>query len=239
METPLKNAYAYLRVSGKAQVSGHGLQRQAEAVRAYAKAHGCQIVQTFQDRGVSGTDDLQHRPGLGALMLAVESDGVRTVLIEKLDRLARDLVVQEILVADMARHGVKLVSAAEGPGLASDDPSRKLIRQIMGAVAEYDKTMLTLKLRAARDAQRARKGKCEGRKAYGEVDPREREAVGRMRQLRRKRPSLPRMGYRRIAQVLQREGYPTRNGGPWRSSTVAGIINGPIYARLGRRRASG
>jgi DNA invertase Pin-like site-specific DNA recombinase len=48
-----------------------------------------------------------------------------------------------------------------------DDPSRKLMRQIFGAIAEYEKTMIVLKLRGARARARAGRGRCEGRKPFG------------------------------------------------------------------------
>lgn len=55
------------------------------------------------------------------------------------------------------------------PDLLKDDPSRKLMRQIFGAIAEYEKTMIVLKLRGARVRMRARNGRCEGAKPYGEL----------------------------------------------------------------------
>jgi hypothetical protein len=50
-----------------------------------------------------------------------------------------------------------------------DDPSRKLMRQIFGAIAKYEKTMIVLKLRGARVRMRARISRCEGAKPYGEL----------------------------------------------------------------------
>jgi DNA invertase Pin-like site-specific DNA recombinase len=53
------------------------------------------------------------------------------VIIEKLDRLARDLMVQETIIADLRKHGFRLVSVAE-PNLMANDPTRILVRQMMG-----------------------------------------------------------------------------------------------------------
>src|SRR5579862_9270590 len=159
-------AYAYLRVSSAGQVDGDGFPRQRAAVEAYAKAHDMRIVRVFQEEGVSGTKDLENRPALQEMMLALLSNGVRTVLIEKLDRLARDLMIQEAVVGDMRKRGIELISVLE-PDLCSDDPSRKLVRQIFGAIAEYEKAMIVLKLRGARQRIKARKGRCEGSKPFG------------------------------------------------------------------------
>ena len=89
------------------------------------------------------------------------------MLVEKLDRLARDLMIQETILRDLQRRSVTLVSIRE-PDLCSNDPSRKLVRQIMGCIAEYEKSMIVSKLAGARRRMRARTGVCEGRKPYGE-----------------------------------------------------------------------
>ena len=110
------------------------------------------------------------------------ANGVRTVLIERLDRLARDLMIQEHIIQDLQRRGIALVSVAE-PDLCSDDPTRKLMRQIMGAIAEYDKAMVVLKLRGARQRAKAKTGRCEGAKPYG-TKAGESDVLDRMRTLR-------------------------------------------------------
>lgn len=218
----MTGAYAYLRVSGTAQVNGHGLQRQKDAIDEYAKAHKYEIVKVFADEGVSGT--LVDRPGFADLVVAVQSNGVRAVIIERLDRLARDVMVQESIIRDLKAKGVNLISTTEGPDLAADDPTRKLVRQLFGSVAEYEKDMLVLKLRAARMAAKRKHGKCEGRKPYGDSDPREKATVKRIKNLRHKRKGRPKPGPVQVARVLQAEGYPTRDGGPWTHQTVINII---------------
>src|SRR5271166_1760141 len=101
--------------------------------------------------GVSGTKELENRPALVELMTALHSNGVTLVLI--------DLMIQETIIGDLRRNGFNLISVTE-PDLLQDDPSRKLMRQIFGAIAEYEKTMIVLKLRGARVRQKARTGRC-------------------------------------------------------------------------------
>ena len=127
-------AFAYLRVSGKAQVEGDGFIRQLEAIKRYAAEHDVKIMRTFRDEGVSGTKDLEDRPAFVEMMTALHSNGTKLVLVEKLDRLARDLMIQETIIGDLRRNGFELVSVME-PDLLQDDPSRKLMRQIFGAIA--------------------------------------------------------------------------------------------------------
>src|SRR5260370_292909 len=106
-------AFAYLRVSGKGQLDGDGFTRQRAAIESYAKAHGIKIVRFFEELGVSGTKDMDARPALQETLVALLSNGVKTVLIEKLDRLARDLMVQEAIIKDLKKQGFELISVAE------------------------------------------------------------------------------------------------------------------------------
>ena len=214
-------AYGYTRVSGKGQVEGHGLERQEKAIKDYANAHGIEIVKIFREKGVSGT--LKNRPVLAAMFVELETNGqgVKTILIEKVDRLARDLMVQEITIGDLQKHGFNLISVAEGEDLLSEDPTRILIRQVMGAIAQYDKQMTVLKLRAARERKRAKEGKCEGRKGYSEVAP---DILREVRRLRRKPKGLKRKSYMAIAEELNRQGMLTLMGRAWTGGNVAVLL---------------
>jgi DNA invertase Pin-like site-specific DNA recombinase len=215
----MNKAHAYLRVSGKGQVEGDGFTRQLKAIREYAAAHDTKIVNVYREEGVSGTKESADRPAWSDLMTALHSNGVRVVVIERLDRLARDLMVQETIIADLRKHGFELVSVAE-PDLMANDPTRILVRQMMGAVAQYEKSQIVLKLRGARMRKRAKEGRCEGRKPYGYFDG-ERTVVERMTELRNTG-----MGFDRIAAVLNAEGVKPRAGERWHGLVVNRILTG-------------
>lgn len=104
------------------------------------------------------------------------------------------------------------------PDLLQDDPSRKLMRQIFGAVAEYEKTMVVLKLRGARQRLRAKEGRCEGRKAFGYFEG-ELAIVERMKALR-----ASGIGYDKIAAELNRAGILSRSGSKWHGIVVNRIL---------------
>jgi DNA invertase Pin-like site-specific DNA recombinase len=212
-------AHAYLRVSGKGQIEGDGFPRQLKAIREYAAAHDVQIVRVFREEGVSGTTDSVCRPAWSELMTVLHSNGVRTIVIERLDRLARDLMVQETIIADLQKNGFDLISVAE-PDLMATDPTRILVRQMMGEVAQYEKSQIVLKLRGARLRKRAKEGRCEGRKPYGFYDG-EAEVVERLQALR-----ATGMGFDRIAAQLNAEGLKTRTGRPWHGLVVNRILTG-------------
>ncbi len=213
----MKKAFGYLRVSTPGQVDRDGFPRQVAAIEKYAKARGLKIERYFEEKGVSGT--LADRPAWQGLMVALLADGVRVVVVEKLDRLARDLMVQETLIGDLRKNGFELVSANE-PDLCSDDPSRKLIRQIFGSIAEYDRCMIVAKLKAARDRRSKAAGcRIEGRKRIGR-HPEEQVALQRMRELRNQGQS-----FNAIAATLNSEGVRTHKPeGKWYAAGVQRIL---------------
>lgn len=174
---------------------------------------------------MSGTRDLEDREGLGELIERIRSNGVRVVLVERADRLARDLLVSEVLLAQFRDLGVRVVAADSGTDLtaADEDPTRVLIRQVLGAVAQFEKSVVVAKLRAARTRQRRQTGRCEGRKPFGYHAGEER-VLTRIRQLYRKPRGRARLSYGAIAATLNAEALPTRTGVPWRAGTVRRIV---------------
>jgi DNA invertase Pin-like site-specific DNA recombinase len=207
-------AYAYVRVSGSGQVNKGGFDRQLKAISKYSKENSIELVDTFQEEGTSGT--LENRPALARLLVSLELNhhGISTVIIEKLDRLARDLMVQEAIIRDFKSKGFKLISAAEGPDLLADDPSRKLIRQVFGSIAEYEKSMLVQKLKASRERIKVITGKCEGRKGYHDTEEGQ-AIVKRIHVLRRKQKHYKRRTWQQVADILNSEGIRTMEGRNW------------------------
>jgi DNA invertase Pin-like site-specific DNA recombinase len=213
----MTKAFAYLRVSGKGQVDGDGFPRQLAAIKGYAKEHGIHIVKVFREEGVTGSKETMDRPAWVDMMSTLHGNGVKTILIEKLDRLARDLMVQEACIADLRKNGFTLLSVQE-PDLMATDATRVLMRQLLGAVAQYEKTQIVIKLRAARTRMKAQQGHCEGRKPFGHYEG-ERAAIERMTVLQ-----VSGMSVRAITATLNAEGVPTRTGGAWRDAVVGRIL---------------
>jgi len=213
----MRKAFAYLRVSGKGQLEGDGFPRQLAAIKKHAATNDIRLTKVFREEGVSGAKDLENRPALQELLVALHSNGTKLVLVERLDRLARDLMVQESIIADLKRHGFEIVSVAE-PDLCSDDPSRTLMRQMLGAFAQYERSIIVQKLRGARQRIRAREGRCEGRKPYG-ARVGEQEIIAHMKALR-----AIGMAVDKIATLLNRDRYPPRSGRQWHATSVYRIL---------------
>lgn len=216
-------ATAYVRVSSKGQLEGHGPDRQLEAITAHAKRAGFKLIATYTD-AFTGTE--ADRPAFQEMVTALLSNGCRTIIVEDLSRLAREYRVQETLLVYLASKGLTLIAANTGEnvtGAIMEDPMRKALVQIQGIFAELDKALLVRKMRKAREAKRVKVGKCEGRKAYGEK-PGEADIVAEIFALRRKPKGQPRLSFKAIADQLNAEGRPTRCGGKWSPATVQGIL---------------
>ena len=217
MKNTTNTAYAYLRVSGRGQLSGDGFPRQREAIKKYATASGIKIVREFTEEGITGTADWGDRPAFAEMMAVLMSNGTQTVLVENLSRLARTLMVQESIIADFKRKGLTLISVGE-PDLCDDDPARIAFRQIMGVFHQYEKTMLVAKLSASRKRIKAKTGHCEGRKAFGQHEG-EQPILDRMKALRAQG-----MAVDTIAATLNSEGITSRSGKLWYGATVNKIL---------------
>lgn len=226
----MAKAVAYLRVSGKAQIEGDGFPRQRETIERFAKRGGFELVGEYRDEGVSGTKELEDREGLSELLTRIRANGVRAVIVERADRLARDLLVSEVILGQFRDLGVKVVAADSGTELTvgDDDPTRVLIRQVLGAVAQFEKAVIVSKLKAARVRKRRAEGRCEGRKPFG-TKPGEADILAFIAKLRRKPRSGKRLSFAAIAERLNADCVPTRTGRPWAAETVRGILS--RYAR--------
>ncbi len=221
-----KTAFSYLRVSGKGQVKGDGFARQRAAVQAYARAHRLRVLEEYQDK-VTGTKELADRAGLAALLDRAEHNGASIVLVERADRLARDVLVGEVILGQFRDQGIKVIECDGGTDLTADtdNPTATLIRQVLGAVSQFEKTVIVLKLKASRDRLSRKAGKrIEGAKPYGFYDD-ERDTRARMESLYKERSGRRRRrGYQWIANVLNAEGRPTRRGGAWCRQSVHSIL---------------
>jgi DNA invertase Pin-like site-specific DNA recombinase len=193
-----------------------GIPCQKAAIRKWASLNGVHIARWFVD-SISGTTDLENRPQLQELIAA--ANGIRMIIVERLDRVACDLMVQESIILDFKRNGFELVSTAE-PDLCSADPSRILMRQVMEAFAQYERAMIVAKTQAAKRRKREtdpdyREGRVPFGKAHGEA-----ETIARILELLAAGMTLT-----AIAAKLADEKRLTRAGlTVWQPGTVLNVI---------------
>src|SRR4051795_6420012 len=179
-----RTAVAYYRTSSAANVGTDkdSLTRQRDAVTAYAKTHGLEIVREFHDAAVSGADPIDQRPGFVEMLTYLHGDGARTILVENASRFARDLAVQLAGHDLLKARGIELIPVDAPDHFLDETPTAVMVRQILGAVSQFEKAGLVQKLRHARERKRLETGRCEGRK------PVPAEVIREAKRLARKSP---------------------------------------------------
>jgi DNA invertase Pin-like site-specific DNA recombinase len=192
MKNPRKKAIAYLRTSsatncGTDKVSEH---RQRREIEAFAKRAGYEIVGKFYDAAVSGADHIDTRPGFAAMLERIEGNGARTIFVETANRFARDLMVQEVGYAKLRERGIDLIAADNPSSFLDDGPTSKLVRQVLGAIAEFDKAMTVAKLRGARERKRKELPELAPDKPLSWQPPATSTSVGSLTLRSRSRPCL-------------------------------------------------
>jgi len=218
-------AVYYLRVSGASQLDGGGYDRQSEACARLARERGLEVVETFREAAISGTKSIDDRPAFQAMVaFALEQMERPVIIIEQMDRLAREYRVQEQLLLYLASKELTLYAANTGENITESimaDPMRKALVQIQGIFAELDRSMIVAKLRKGRDRKKAAGGKVEGVYGFG-TDPRKPEEPPVLAEIlsMHHRGS----GAEHIALMLNASNVFTRSGKPWRASTVHKII---------------
>ena len=218
------SAVAYFRTSSATNVGADkdSLKRQAEAVQAYAKANGIEIVREFYDAAVSGADPIHERDGFAEMLAYMAGNGARSILVENASRFARDLTVQLTGHSMLKGLGYDLVPVDAPSHFLDDTPTAVMVRSILGAVSEFEKAQLVSKLKAARVRKKKETGKCEGRKSYQETSP---DLVREAKRLRRKNPvSGKRKSLQRVSKELFEQGYMTAKGTPFSAAQVSRLV---------------
>ena len=131
----------------------------------------------------------------------------------KLLGFARDLTVQLTGHDFLLKQGIALIPTTAPDYFTADTPTAVLVRQVLGAIAEFEKTSLVAKLRAARERKKAQTGNCGGRQSHAEARP---EVVALVRQLRRRRPKGGQRSLREISAELAKLGHLNERGAPMR-----------------------
>jgi DNA invertase Pin-like site-specific DNA recombinase len=230
---------AYVRVSTTTQAEqGLGLDVQRAAIRAWAGENGHRIAAWAADEGASGANGLDSRQGLAEALSALRTHAADALIVYRLDRLARDLVLQEQLLAEVWRMGSRVWSTSPSedayldPDGAADDPSRTLIRQLLGAVAQYERSMIRLRLRSGKARKAATGGYVGGQVPFGwrndggvliEDEP-EQATLRRILAMRSEGSSL-----RLICKQLEAEGRNPKRGTRWHPYAVSLVLERVLH----------
>jgi DNA invertase Pin-like site-specific DNA recombinase len=216
-------AVAYIRVSSQGQADGDGPDRQRERIKEFCSKNGLEFHCEFFEF-ISGTVDGMEREGF--LDAVDEVEKIKGCLVvEKLDRLARTVIVQEVAIRELNRRQVVLYSADQ-PGLidvasSAEDPGRVMMRQIFAAVAQFERSMIVYRTKHAKKKIIEQFGKCGGNPFYGESDAAEKRILGIMKEMRADGAS-----YGKIADELNLFGLAPRRSARWNRTQVFSILSG-------------
>jgi DNA invertase Pin-like site-specific DNA recombinase len=158
----------YARVSTAAQaLQAVSIPEQERDMRSWCEANGHTLVAVRgEDGGVSGTEGLEGRFAFVEALEMIKTGAVDGVLVRELDRLARDVLIQEQFMREVWDLGGEVLSTHPSEANLRDDPedpTRKLIRRLIGCVHEWEREMIRLRLRRGR-AHMASKGQYVGGK---------------------------------------------------------------------------
>ncbi|MFD7574395.1 recombinase family protein [Streptomyces sp. NPDC059810] len=240
MSTPSKRErlrlIVVLRVSTAGQaVDGYGLPAQERDCRRWNGTAGHRVVHVVADGdekgGKTGKSTIDERDGLMEAMEWIADGRADGILAPNLDRLARELTVQEAVLAYTWALGGRVFTADHGEHLEDDedDPMRTAMRQMRGVFHQLDRGLIRKRLRDGRATKGEHGGYAYGAPRFGqqavdnelvELGP-EKEVEDLILRWRDEEG----LGARAICRRLNDEGWPSKRGGKWHPTTVARIID--------------
>jgi DNA invertase Pin-like site-specific DNA recombinase len=222
----MKTAIGYIRVSSEEQAdSGLGLEAQRERIKAFCTLKGLELVEVFEDAGVSGGKPLEARPA-GARLLAIARKNKPVVIVAKFDRLFRSVADAAGIIADFDRKGIEMVAIAEGFDMTN--PYGRAMAQMASVFAELEREMIRERTRAALNVKRSRGERISRHAPFGwefgtdgklVENAAEQGALALMRELRSSG-----LSYRAIAAELDRRAIQPKRGTTWVHTAVKAIL---------------
>jgi site-specific DNA recombinase len=250
-QNPGVATWGYCRISSTKQEQGQSLDTQAADIATRAKCLGlpppiivsevasagkpCFAIKMAGRAKTGEEPETQMRPLFALLISALTERPGSALICWKLDRVSRVMHEQELVLDLLNREGVKVYStqASEEEVLVNGggDPSRTMMRQIMGAVAQYERALIRLRMEAGTRTKAAKGGWVGGTVAHGYrvesgdlvIDP---EAADTVRMIFAMR-DVEGMSHKAIAKELNR----LENGTAWYRIRVSRVLaNRQLYA---------
>ncbi|MBA2951980.1 recombinase family protein [Streptomyces himalayensis] len=223
------------RVSTAGQATdGYGLEAQEHDCRRWNKsspAGGHRIVHVVTDEALTGKSTIDEREGLMEAMEWIREGRADGILAPNLDRLARELTVQEAVLSYVWAMGGRVFTADHGEHLEDDetDPMRTAMRQMRGVFHQLDRGLIRKRLREGRETKGELGGYAYGAPRYGhraeDNELIKDEAEARNLALMRRWHDEEGLGVRAIARRANEMGIPAKRGGQWHPSTVARLLD--------------
>src|SRR5436853_6575933 len=163
----MKRVAIYIRVRTSKQDTDNHQRRELEAV---AKRCGWQIVKVYEDAGISGAKGRDGRPGLDAMMKAVNAKEFEMVASWSVDRLGRSLTDLLSILQSLHDKGVDLFLHQQG--LDTSTTAGKAMFQMLGVFAEFERGIIKERVNAGLARARSNGKKLGRRRTESEVEAR-------------------------------------------------------------------
>ena len=137
-----KRAALYVRVSTDRQT----VENQLRELRQIAERRGWEVVKEFDDAGISGSKGRNDRPGLDEMLKDAQRRRFDVVMAWAIDRLGRSLIDLLGTIQQLETCGVDLY--LDQQAIDTTTPTGRLMFQITGAFAEFERSMIRQRIRA-------------------------------------------------------------------------------------------
>lgn len=224
------NLAGYIRVSTEGQVDAYGKDVQRNYISDWAEMNGHTIVEWFEEDGVSGKTDSAERPALSEIL--EQSNRFEGIVFFDATRIARRLVIQETLLGLIWAAGLTVFTTTAGEiEMDEEDPTRILIRQVLGTLAEFEHRTIVRRLAAGRKVKSSQGGYIGGIPKFGVAvvgvgkasefvpDEEEARAINQIMECRYQGMSL-----RNIAGRMNQFGIRSKTGKQWYASGIQRVI---------------
>lgn len=232
----MRRGAIYARVSTRRQEKEATIESQIAKLVTYAQQKEIEVPAKYRfvDQAVSGAQ--LARPGLDRLRDQVQLGGIEVVLCLSPDRLARHLGAQQVIVDELKRAGVEILFSDQ-PDLG-DDPQAKLLLDIQGAFAEYERVLISERMRRGR-LYRLKQGQsvpsqapygyryqaANGTPSQWQVVAEEAPIVKQVFEWYTQQP----LSISEIVRKLNQTRIPSPGGKRWSSSAIGRLLRHPAY----------
>jgi site-specific DNA recombinase len=227
-------AIGYLRVSTEEQATtGHGLESQDRAVRAFAESQGYELVEVVTDAGVSGATKPAERAGFARVLELASQQAAAILLVYKFDRLAREIRYAVTTASDLAeQHHVAIRSVTEPIDTAT--PMGRTLFAILAGMAENERFAIRDRTAGGRVTKAMKGSSFVGgrvpygfrRDANGELEPSPAEARIIRRIFRDRNRGMTQAA---IAAGLNADSIPSPTGKRWHQVVIGYILDNVRY----------
>ena len=230
-----KRCGLYIRVSTEMQTDGNSLSTQETRLHRYVAQREWIVGKVFIEAGLSAKNT--KRPALQQMLKWAKDGKIDVVLVDKVDRISRNLVDLLNLIGDLRIWGVAFVSASQS--FDTSTSAGNLMLNVLGSVAQFEREIIGDRVRENM-MERARKGLwCGGIVPFGyRVNAKTKALEVRAKEVERVKAIFAEFLRTRslsgTCHKINSAGRVTRRGKAWSLVSIRRILSSPTYSqRLG------